>query len=99
MEEEDINMGNMREIGNNIAEYSKKNTTKLIFRAVLAGAIVGGGYEIVGRQGRDIESAIEQIKKVIYEIGKDCRIETPDGKTIQNPKCKGTVSPPRPWGM
>ncbi len=91
-------MRNIKEMRHQLTEYSKKNVAKIVFRIAVAGTLVGGGYETFERQGQDVQFAIEQVRNALYEIGKDCRIDLPDGKTVQNPKCKRILPPPGPWG-
>lgn len=93
-------MGNLKEIGLNISAYSKKNAMRIGIRVILMSTLLGAGYEIVGRQGRDIQPAIDRIKEAVHGIGKDCRIELPDGKTTQEPECRRILPPPAgPWGF
>lgn len=61
-------MGNMKEMGQNIGQFAKRNAGRLILGSTLAvGGVTAGGYEVLARAGKGVQAVTESVSNFIRD--------------------------------
>lgn len=59
-------MRNMKEMGQRIGQFTRKNAGRLILESTLVvGGVTAGGYEVLARAGKDIQAVKAVIKPIV----------------------------------